>query len=1028
MPKDIREELFSAPGLNKTGSVSRGISFGNNQSVFVNSNLNLQLEGKLTDDIGITASISDQKIPFQPEGNTQQLQEFDRVYINLYTKKSSLTAGDIVMQSDRDNYFLRYLKNGQGARVTHQNSTDSTSKSITSAGVAISKGKFHSMSITGLEGVQGPYKLQGPNGERFISVLANSEKVFVDGKPVKRGFNYDYIIDYNLGEITFMNEVLITRFTRIRVDFEFSERNYNRTNRFFNYEKQTDKWKVNVGYYSEKDNRNAPLSVSLSSEDQLYLSTIGDETSLSFKSGIDSVGFGENNVLYQPKDTVINGELTTIYVYSTDPDSSVYQLAFTDFGEGEGDYIRLSSTINGAIYQYSPPDADGNQTGRYQPLRIVPLPSKKQMYSVGATYSPSANTDYYVETALSDVDVNLFSSQDDGDNYGMAVLSGVRVKNIAWKKTKIGLGVNYEFMQADFSSIDRFRNVDFERDWSSSEEVKAHNHMTKAYFNLVKNKQNYLKYQAIYRNKKEVVNGLQQKMDFKYHKPRYFVEGAGFLMNNETDVSKASWYRTNIKTGLKINQWVPSIRYEQDKNKVQDTIENVTSTAMYFDQLTFKIERQDTLKFQVYSAFSYREDKDTNQQALQLRTITQQLQTGWKWKYKKFHQFNVSGTYRTLEDLRFGDQNEETFVGRLDWKARFFKNTILSDLVYTSATSRELKREFLFVEVPFGEGTHNWLGDLNTNEIRDIDEFVVAANSVDSSNYIKTFVPTDEFVKAYQVRINYRLRLKMPVKWKKEKGMKKLLSRFSNNTAVQLDRKITNTSLLPRLNPFYGTKTNDLLSFSKVIRSTMFFNRSHPRYGVNVAYLNSGRKYLLTEGFDSTGITEWKSNIRYNIQRKFTLSCELKSRLSSSQSNFLNDKDFDVHTGEITPELSFQPGTSWRTSLFVAYGERKNVTGPEYLTHQKIGAKARISKVSNSTVDTRIEYVNVQHNQLQTFSSSLIGYEMLQGLQEGGNWQWRVSLLKRLANGLQINIVYEARKSPSTRTVHIGRMQVSALF
>ena len=71
-------------GLNTVGSISRGITIGNNQNAVVNSELNLQITGKLNDKVSIRASIQDANIPSQEGGYSQSLDEFDQIFMELY--------------------------------------------------------------------------------------------------------------------------------------------------------------------------------------------------------------------------------------------------------------------------------------------------------------------------------------------------------------------------------------------------------------------------------------------------------------------------------------------------------------------------------------------------------------------------------------------------------------------------------------------------------------------------------------------------------------------------------------------------------------------------------------------------------------------------------------------------------------------------------------------------------------------------------------------------------------------------------
>jgi len=105
--------------LNTRGNISRGIGMGNAQDIVVNSNLNLRLNGIIANDVDVLAVISDENNPIQPEGNTQQIQDFDRIFITLKKDSGVLTVGDFLMQKPKESYFLNYYKKSRGLQLSN---------------------------------------------------------------------------------------------------------------------------------------------------------------------------------------------------------------------------------------------------------------------------------------------------------------------------------------------------------------------------------------------------------------------------------------------------------------------------------------------------------------------------------------------------------------------------------------------------------------------------------------------------------------------------------------------------------------------------------------------------------------------------------------------------------------------------------------------------------------------------------------------------------------------------------------------
>lgn len=1041
---DEDENVFKFDGLDKNGSLSRGITVGNAQGLAVNSALNLQLSGKLAGDIEIMAAITDENIPVQPDGNTQQLQDFDKVFVQISKDRHKMIAGDFFV-SRPNSYFLNIFKRSQGLQLStaFDNKTIFTGVKKVPAGElrasasgAIARGKFARNQIQGIEGNQGPYRLIGNEGEPFIIVLSGSEKVFIDGRLLKRGQENEYIIDYNTAEITFTARQQITKDRRIVIEFEYSDRNYARTLYHINQEWDLGKFRYRFNVFSEQDSKNQPLQQSLSDSQKNLLSDIGDSLNQAVSPAVQFVDFNLNEVLYKKLDTLINGVEDTIYVYSTNPDSARYRLSFSNVGAGKGSYNPLNSTANGKVYQFV-----GKNQGSYDPVIRLITPKLHRMITFGADYKITRTLIADGEIALSTNDLNTFSSKGNNDNNAVAFRVNLTNRSPLSKKdsTKSSLRTRvwYEQVQAGFVPFIRFRNVEFNRDWNLNllNQKPANEYIPGIELEYKQAGLGSIQYTlngyfrgADYKSfRNQIVarlEGKKRKLDFWGSQTQTFGE----------QVKSAFWrHRTSFlrKFGFVAAGVIGEDEYNVFRSTATDSLRG--NSYMFNDWQTF-IGSADSSA--LYWRVFYRARIDHLPSANRLDLAATAHSGGFDLNYTRnsLQQIRTNLTYRYLKVMNsniFSQPEENSAVGRIDYSGRFFKNTISVNTYYEVGSGLENKRQFSFLPVNNGQGTHYWdlSLDYNKNGVPDLDEFQ-PAQFQGQGNYIKVFTPTAIYVKTFNTQFNTSINLKAPDKWKLKKGFVKFISRFSNQFVFRAARKSQDPSFSRALNPLSsGIGDTSLLSLSTNLRNTLYFNRNDSKFGTDISYIDNRNKALLVNGVDTRAQQAWNLRTRWNINRTFTINTEAERGRKYYESQFLRSRNFDIAYLKAEPVLVIQTGTRFRISFKYNIQHKINRAdssaqgGQRALLHTA-GTEINLNFTGKGLITARLNYVNISYN---APLNNALAFEMLDALAPGNNGTWNLSVQYTLGKNLQLTVNYEGRAG-SFRPVHVGGMQVRAFF
>lgn len=1058
-------ESFKFDNLDYSGSFARGISVGNNQDLVLNSSFNLQVAGKLGD-FEILGAITDNNVPLQPEGNTQQLQDFDRIFVQLSLGKFKIIGGDYDLQRPEGSYFLNYFRRLQGGQVSQEIALKKAGIIKTDFSGAVSKGKFARNTIVGQEGNQGPYRLEGNNGETFIIIVAGTERVFIDGKLLIRGADNDYVINYNQGELTFTNKQLITKDTRIQIEFSYTDLNYLRTSFTFNTSYEYKRTRVRFNMYTEQDAKREYLQGSLTDSAKAVLLRVGDDVDQAIVSGVsipEQDGESLDLIMYKMVDTLVNGLIyDSVFVFSNEKNLAIYRVKFSVISDG-GNYIKLQNGTNGTSYAWVAPDPlTGQPLGTHEPVVLLITPQSKQLYSLGADYKIGKEGIISADLALSNYDRNTFSGVGNQDNMGIAGRLTYN-QSIALnkktptteqdsnstkpKQTKLVLGGHYEYLQKTFEYIEPYRPREFQRDWNVNGLTTTDEHLFKA--NLALNASNWgsLGYEFSGLYKDSVYNGLKHSLASNINYKGLQINSIASYLTTSTTAEKTAFLRPKADisyTFKKLKDWKIGVLGELENNRRFDlSADTLNASSFYYNLIKVYSELPFSDKLNLKASWFRRYDYVPESKEFTNNTVADQANLGGEWKAAKHSQLTWNFNYRNLriKDTLLSDQDpKETYLGRLEYVLNLAKGFIRSNTVYELGAGQQQKIEYNYVKVDAGQGTHQWF-DRNDDDIQQQNEFE-QAQFQDQADFIRVTVLTGEFIRSNNVSFSQSLSLyprtlinEYERKHPKQATPKFLtfLGKLSTRSIFKIDRKTLASSDVLPFNPFQlNVADSSLISIGSNINNTLIYDRSG-LYSLEFSQFDSRSKTLLSTGFDSRQREEYILKQRLNLNKtkkksNFKFQVQLTGSLGkqSNSSEFFPDRNYTLQIYYVEPQLTLLYKKFLRIIAKYKYHDKQNLLGDqEFAKSHDATLEVTYNQLSKFNIRSSFSFVNLQ---FEGQANSAVGYVLTEGLQDGQNFLWNISFNYSISKNIQMMLSYEGRQTGDSKMVHVGRAQVRANF
>ena len=579
----------------------------------------------------------------------------------------------------------------------------------------------------------------------------------------------------------------------------------------------------------------------------------------------------------------------------------------------------------------------------------------------------------------------------------------------------------FDFINRNFRSIERLYNVEFNRDWNLTNPQgdqrfvtlgvnAASNTFGTAYYNFEQ-----LQFSENYKGSRH------QLFANTKHKNLTLTLSTSYL-DSESSVLKTQFLRGHSRASYSFKKAWIGAKVGFENNNVR-AIEKDTLTPLSIKYSAYEAFAGlgDSTKVFLQGGYRFRTNDSLKNGSVQRVSKSNTIYLQSKVLNTKDRQLSVFANYRVLETTA-NQQTETSLNARVLYNQNLFKGLIRLNTSLSSNNGVTPQQDFTYIEVDQGEGIYTW-NDYNANGIQELEEFEIAQFQ-DQANFIRILLPNQRFIKIRENTFGQTLTFNGQ-KWSGKKGVLKIVSRFYNTTSFIIDRKIRRANEDFNINPFKDGKQNQLglvLNF----RNTLFFNRGKQRYTTNYTYLNTATDNLQSLGLQSSKLESHQLNFTHKFGKNWLLIAKGVGGTNESISENFQARNYILETFEVSPKISYLLNSQTRFDIFYnSVGKENTINGLEVLSQQKLGASFAYANAEKISINGEFSFID---NAFKGNAFSPVAYQMLEGLQPGNNYTWRLLFQKRITKYLDANLNYNGRKSQTSNTVHTGSLQLRAFF